>query len=453
VSDSWPRLELRWIKAQTGGRLTLGGPSRSASRRLGISRIDLISLAVALGVGLLIGAERERRKQEKRSRSAAGIRTFAVASMAGAVSFVLGGAMLLGVTTAAVAGFAALQGWLGRRDDPDDPGVTTEVALVLTVLLGALAEREPSLAAGLGVAVAILLAARTPLHRFVDSVLSQAEVRDALIFAGATLVVLPLLPDRAMGPFSALNPHSIWVVVVLVLGIGAAGHVAVRWLGARFGLPIAGLAAGFVSSIAAIGAMGARALKDPAVLPAAVAGAVLSSVATIVQLAIVIGATNMPTLRALAAPLICAGLAAAAYGAAFTLKALRQPVAQEPTAGQAFSLSAAVIFAVTLSVILLASAALRQWFGQAGSIAAAAVAGLVDTHAAAISLASLVASGRMSAADAVIPILTSVTANALTKLVFASTTGGRAFALRVAPGIVLVVMAAWAGALALRLLA
>ncbi len=428
-----------------GSRLIAVG-QREARR---ISSIDLLPLAAALGVGLLIGAERERRKREKPAPSSAGIRTFTVASLAGAVSFMLGGAMLLAVVAAATAAFAAMQAWKSRLDHPEGPGLTTEVALVLTVLLGALAVRDPTVAAAVGVTVAILLAARTPLHRFVDSVLSEDELRDALIFAGATLVVLPLLPDRAMGPFGALNPHSIWVVVLLVLGIGAAGHVAVRALGARFGLPIAGLAAGFVSSVAAIGAMGARALKDPSVLSAAVAGAVLSSVATIVQLAAVIGATSVPTLRAMSGPLIGAGLAAVAYGAAFTLRAVRQPLDHEPAAGQAFSLSAAAAFAATLSVILVASAALHAWYGQAGSIAGAAVAGLVDTHAAAISLASLVASGHMRAQDAVIPILAGLTSNGLTKLVFASTTGGRAFALRVAPGVVLVAICAWAGALAI----
>jgi uncharacterized membrane protein (DUF4010 family) len=452
VSDNRARLELRWIKAQTARPPNLTRPiAVGQPERQHIPNSDLISLAAALGVGLLIGAERERRKQEKRSPSVAGIRTFAVASAVGAVSFMLGGAMLLAVATAAVAALAVLGGWRSRQDDPNDAGVTTEVALVLTVLLGALAIRAPTLAAGAGVTVAILLAARTPIHRFVDSVLSEAEVRDGLIFAGASLVVLPLLPDRAMGPFAALNPHSIWIVVLLVLGIGAAGHVAVRWLGARFGLPVAGLATGFVSSIAAIGAMGARARKDPQVLAAAVAGAVLSTVATIVQLAIVIGVTNMPTLQALAAPLACAGLAAVAYGAAFTLRAIRQPVADEPPTGKAFSLTTALAFAATLSVILLASAALRQRFGETGSIAAAALAGLVDTHAAAISLAAQVASGQMPARDAVVPVLASLTTNAATKLVFAATSGGRAFALRVAPGIALVVVAAWAGAYALRL--
>ena len=403
----------------------------------------VLNLAVALGVGLLIGAERERRKQEGSTSTAAGIRTFAVASLAGAVSLIAGGVTLAAVATGGVVVLTALSYWRTRADD--GPGLTTEIALVLVVLLGALAVREPGLAAGAGVIVAILLAARTPLHHFVGKVLTEDEVRDALVLAGATLVVLPLLPDRGMGPYGALNPRSVWIIVVLVLAISAMGHVLVRALGARFGLPLAGLASGFISSSATIGAMAARAASAPTALAAAVAGAVLSTVATIVQMAVVIAAVSLPTLRAMVLPLLCAGLAACAYGAVFTIQALRRREKEGPVPGKAFSLTTALVFALTLSVILVASAALRERFGAAGSVAGAALAGLVDTHAAAISIASLVASGRMSASEAVLPILAGLSSNTVTKLIFAFTGGRRDFVWRVVPGLFLVAAAAWLG--------
>lgn len=402
---------------------------------------------MALGVGLLIGAERERRKQERPSPSAAGIRTFTVATLAGAIAMLVGGALLLAVVTAAAAGFTALGYWRGRGEN--DPGLTTEVALVLAVLVGGLAIPQPMLAAGVGVVVAILLAARTPLHHFVGSVLTQDEVRSGLLLAGATLVVLPLLPDQPMGPYQALNPRAIWLVVILLLAISAAGHVAVRALGVRFGLPLAGLAAGFVSSTAAIGAMAGRAAKAPELLAGAVAGAVLSTVATIVQLAVLLAAISPPTLHAMTGPLICAGLAAAAYGAVFTLQAFRQPPAEEHAdPGEAFSLSSALVFAAMLSAILVASAALTAQFGGAGAAVGAAAGGLVDAHAAAISMASLVASGHMVPNAAVLPILLGLTSNTVTKMIFALSGGQRAFVWRVAPGLVLVAAAAWLGMLA-----
>ena len=234
----------------------------------------LINLIVAIGIGLLIGAERERRKGEGPARSPAGIRTFAVTSLAGAIGFIVGDELLLAIVTVGVIALTVIAYWRGHGDDP---GLTTEIALILTVLLGGLSMQQPALAGGLAVVVAALLASRTRLHRFIRSVLTEDELNDILIFAGATFVVLPLIPDRSMGPYGALNPHSIWILVVLVMAIGGAGHIAVRMLGTRFGLPVAGLASGFVSSTATIAAMGTRVKAGTDVMAAAVAGAVLST--------------------------------------------------------------------------------------------------------------------------------------------------------------------------------
>ena len=407
----------------------------------------LLNLVAALGIGLLIGAERERRKGGGPARSPAGIRTFTLASLAGAASVMAGGAGMLAVT---VTGVAVLTAIAYLRSRSDDPGLTTEIALIVTALLGGLAMQQPVLAAGMAVGVAALLAARIPLHHFVRSVLTEREVNDAMIFAGATLVVLPLLPDQALGPYGALNPRSIWIVVILVMAISAAGYVLVRLFGARFGLPLAGFASGFISSAATIGAMGTRAQKSPDVLSAAVAGAALSTVATVIQLCLVLVATSPVTLRALSMPLICAGIAAAAYGAGFTVRALRERDAAEPQPGRAFSLPVALVFALTLSAVLIASAALREWFGETGVIVAAAAAGFVDTHSPAIAIASLVASGKMTAADAVYPILAAFSTNTISKIIFAWTSRSRSFALRLIPGLILVAGAAWAGALLMQ---
>jgi uncharacterized membrane protein (DUF4010 family) len=405
----------------------------------------LLNMMVALGAGLLIGVERERSKLDRGASSAAGLRTFAIASLTGAASLTCGGPALLAIATVVVALFAGLSYW--RTFDARDPGLTTEFAVLLTVLIGALAMKQPGAAGALAVVTALLLAGRERLHHFAGSILTEEEVRSALILGAAAIVILPLLPDVQMGPFDALNPRKIWRLVVLVLLIGAAGHVATRVLGPRFGLPISGLASGFVSSSATIGAMGTRAVKSPNLLVAAAAGAVLSTVATVVQLAVVIGATSAAALQAMVVPLVCGGVAAVGYGAVFTVAAMREePVAGE-TSGEALSLKTALVFAATLSIVLLVSAALRHWYGEAGAIVAAGLAGFVDTHAASISIASLVATGRMSAADCVVPILAAFTTNTATKVIVAATTGGRAFAVRVIPGVLLVAVAAWGGAL------
>lgn len=406
---------------------------------------ELIALATALGVGLLIGAERERRKTEDAARAPAGIRTFTLAALTGALSLHLGGVMLFAVALAAIA-VLAIAGYLRSQDS--DPGLTTEVALLLTALIGGVATREPVLAAGVAVTVTILLAARAPIHRFVRSALSEAELNDALLLGAATLVVLPLVPDRFVGPFDAINPRTIWLIVVLTMAIGAAGHVAQRALGARLGLPFAGFASGFVSSSATIGSMGALARRTPSLARPAVSAAVLSSVATVVHLAVVLAATSRDTLRVMAIPLALAGIAAVGYGLLFLWRANHDvaDAATHTADGHAFSLMTALGIAALLGTVLIASAALTQWLGTAGVTLAAGLAGFADAQSGAVSTASMVAAGRLSRDQAVIPVLVALTTNTVTKLLFAWTAGGARYATQLAPGLLLILAAAWSGA-------
>lgn len=402
----------------------------------------VLRLAAALGIGFLIGAERERRKGEGPSRSPAGIRTFALASLSGAVSLMLGGEPLLAVT---VGGFVVLCAIGYHRTHEQDPGLTSEAGLVLTVLLGALSWREPAIASGLAVAVAIVLAAREPIHHFVRAVLTEEELQDALIFAAATLVILPLVPDRYIGPFAAINPRTVWKMVILMMSISAAGYIAVRTLGMRFGLPAAGFASGFVSSIATIGTMGTRARQQMALSRPAIAGAVLSTLATIIEMAVVLSAVSRTVAVTLMIPLMAAGGIAALYAALFMLRVIRHDVPDSAPIGRAFSLKTALIFAGSISLVAFASAALNWRAGKAGVLVAATVAGFADAHSTAISVASLVASGKLAATDAAMPVLAGLTTNTITKVVVASLSGGRKFAIQLVPGLLLVVLAAWVG--------
>jgi uncharacterized membrane protein (DUF4010 family) len=402
----------------------------------------IVSFAVALGIGLLIGTERERRKGEGPERSPAGIRTFALASLAGASSVTAGGMPVFTAVTAGIFALAALAYW---RGEGSDPGLTTEIALVSAVLLGGLAIAKPGLAAGIAVAVASLLNAKTALHRFVRTVLSEAEIRDGLIFAAATLIVLPILPDEQLGPFAAINPRAIWIIVILVMAIGAIGHIAVRLAGSRFGLPVAGLASGFISGTATVAQMGMRSAQERELSWAASAGAVLSSIGTIVQLIAVLAATNFKVLGAVAIPLALAGAAALFYGAIFSFFALHKNSGAIDERGQAFSPLAALAFAGLLSAILLASQAMNEWFGGNGITATAAIAGLASVDPPAISVATLAGAGKIAAEDAAVPILIALSANTLTKAALCFSAGSRGFALRVVPGLILVVLAAWLG--------
>lgn len=409
----------------------------------------VIRLAVALGIGLLIGIERERTKGQGPDRETAGVRTFTITSLIGAASLLVGGQATL-IAFAAIVGVIVAVGYWRTR--AKDPGMTTEIAQLATLLLGALAMREPELAAALGVVVTALLAMRTKLHNWVHNVLTDDEIRDGLLLAAAALVILPLTPEEPVDQWGVIKPRQLWTLAVTVMAINSLGYIALRMLGPKVGLAVAGFFSGFVSSTATIGAMGARASKQPDLRRSAVAGAAISSVATVVQLAIVIGLVNMPLLTHLALPLAAAGIAAAIYAALFTLRTAKESGEREAPAGRPFDPKTALIFVAVVGAALVVSALLTQWLGSRGLLLASAVAGFGDAHAPAISAASLAAKGSADMQLAAIAVLTAFTTNGISKMVVAFTVGTRSFALQLAPGIVLSIASSWAALAGARLL-
>jgi uncharacterized membrane protein (DUF4010 family) len=402
------------------------------------------ALAVSLGVGLLMGIERERNKGEGAERRPAGVRTFALVGVMGGLCATFDEVVVLGVG-AAFVGLSAIAAYL--RSARSDPGLTTEIALVIAFLLGALAIDEAALAAAVGVVVTILLASRTQLHQFTSRVLSERELHDGLTFAAAALVVLPLVPNHAVGPYGVFNPFTVWRLVVIVMGVSVAGYIARRTLGPRFGLPVAGLAGGFVSALATIWAMAGRAKREPDLTMPALAGALLANVATIVLMAGLVGATSPATLNELAIPLAGAGLAAALAGSIATMRAWSGRAHRHDEAGRAFDLRTSVLFAATLTGVLWLAAWLNDVMGTGGLIVGSAAAGLADTHAAAISVAALVAAGKVDAHQGAIAILAALSANSATKLIAARAAGAPRFWLGLMPGLAAMVALAWAGTL------
>ena len=406
---------------------------------------------VALGIGLLIGAERERHKRLAHHTVSAGVRTITLiallgsvgAAIARAVGDVAGALLLVGIAVSVTA--LIVTGY--RRGGSEEPGMTTEVAALLTLFLGALAMYQPAAAASLAVVVAIVLVARTSLHNFVTSVLSQQELQDALVLLAATLVVLPLLPTHALDPLGAFVPSAVWTVAVAVMAIGTAGHVARRALGPTYGLPVVGLASGFVSSVATIVAMGAEARRHPERERPAVAGATLSTLSTIIQLSLIVSLADVTVLQALLPVLVPAGLVAAVYGAFFTFRATRSHEKTEAAPSRAFDPKIAIAFALGVSAMLFLSALARYYLGPGAALAATALAGLADAHGASFSVASLASHGGLTAQTAALGALLAFTTNTLTKFVAAWLAGGRRFFALVAPGLALVLVAAWAGAL------
>ena len=368
--------------------------------------------AAALGTGLLIGIERERSQPPE---SPAGLRSFVLAALAGAVAGALGGVAV----AVAVAAFAllTLAGYLQTRQS--DPGLTTEFALLLTVLLGALAQNAPGLAAALGVLVAGTLAAKSVLHDFARRVLSAQELQHALLLGAAALIVLPLLPDRRIDWLAGLNLHRLWLLAVLVMAIESLGHIAVRALGTGRGLALSGLAGGFLSSTATIAGMAQRAKQVPAMYGACLRGATTSNLATAIELS---------ALVAVLAPALLPGLALAllpyAAGAGLALLWIwRRALASasgladdDPLdSRRPFSPWHALIFAAALTVVLLAAEAARAVSGPAGAIATIGLAGFADAHSASASAAQLGAGGALPQQQALLAIGLALSTNAVSK--------------------------------------
>jgi len=195
-----------------------------------------MGICISLGIGLLIGAERERRKDSARRR-AAGIRTFTVVALMGSVGMALGGGELL-LLAVLLVGLGAMVAY--QKTPTKEPGLTTEFALVLTCMLGGLAMREGMVAASVGVVLALLLAARSRIHNFVSQILTQQDLDDTLLLAAMALIALPLAPDRFMGPWDAINPRELTQLIVMVMGVSAAGYVGMRWMGPRLGPGLGG---------------------------------------------------------------------------------------------------------------------------------------------------------------------------------------------------------------------
>jgi len=401
-----------------------------------------INLGVALAVGFLIGIERERTKGTGPNRAVAGLRTFTLISFAGALSLWIGGIPVF-IAAGGIIGLLIAVGYMRTRET--DPGLTTEIAMLVTFLLGGLAVREPRLAAALSVIVAILLAFRSYAHNWVKNVLTDEEVRDGLLLAAAALVILPLTPTEPIDPWGVVQPRKLWMLAVLVMAINALGYVALRALGAKTGLAIAGLLSGFVSSTATIGAMGARTKAQPELRKGAVAGAAASSVATVIQLAIVVGLVSTPTLLLLTPSLIAAGIAAVVYAGIFALRSFREASGDgDAPKGRPFEPKTAIIFVLVVGITLLISTLLTQWLGDRGMMLAAGVAGFTDAHAPAISSASLAASGRAHTEFAALAVLVGLSTNTVSKTVVAFSLGDRSYAYALAPGLILMAAAAWA---------
>jgi uncharacterized membrane protein (DUF4010 family) len=405
------------------------------------------SLMVALAVGLLIGLDREKHKSAGSSSNAAGVRTFTLVSLLGAITALLHSDVLLAI---AGAGVVLLSAVAYRSNQIQHPGLTTEFTLLTAFAIGFMTVGQIELAAALGVIVTLLISSKSKLHRFAISQLSEQELHDATLLAGAALIVLPLLPDRAIDTFGVVNLRVVWRLTILMLSVNALGYLARRTLGTQVGLAVAGFCGGFVSSILTIAAIGRQARANPVLLRSAVAGASFSSIATAIELVIVIFVTNQKLLPYLAIGIVATGVVAAVYGLTFALSVKGIRVPAEPDSGRAFELKFAFLFATAFAIMSLIAALLQRLLGPSGAQVTVALGGLVDTHAAAAAAARLAASGTLDLAPAAFAAMLAITVNILVKAAAALVIGGRSFALRLIPSHLAMIIALWLPWLLLR---
>lgn len=388
----------------------------------------LPAFLTSLAIGLLVGVERERNPTAK-----AGLRTFALVALLGTLAAFLsdrtGSALPLGIVLALV-GLGIIAAYRSAPE-PTDPGTTTVVALVVVCALGAMSwYGERTIAVMLAVATAALLYFKPELRGLLER-FTRRDLLSVLQFAALSFVVLPVLPDRDLGPYGAFNPYRVWLMVVLIAGISLAGYIALRLVGARHGAILLGLFGGLVSSTATTMVYSRHGREARFV---AVAAFVIL-VANLVVLGRVAAVTALVEPRVLPEVAIVLGAAAAAgtLGAAgFWWHTLREradlpvPEIKNPT-----EIRAALTFGALYGIVLLASAWLSDVAGTRGLYAVALVSGLTDVDALTLSALRLFGIGGISSLQAATAIGIAVGANLAFKLGLVASLGGRALARQV----------------------
>ncbi len=395
---------------------------------------EFVPLLAAVAFGLAIGIERERSPAHRGRRI--GARTFPLLALVGAVGALLGAAALavaLGASAVVIiAWYWRVTGVDADGDSTGDVGITTVAAAVVTVLLGALAVVNAQLAVALAVIVVVLLAAKHRLHDFARNALDDRDVKDAVTLLVVAFLVLPLMPDRAFGPYGSLNPRTIWLLVVFLTAIGWAGYVAARLLGRRWGLFVTTLAGGFVSGSAstAVAARAARGgaggRRDP------LAAAVAVNISTLVQAVVVTWVIDRDVARAVLVG-AAAGIAVLLVEVAVLLRgrgsaAVADEQGRDRDFGRPMSVKAAIVLASILALLLMATRAAAHEFGGAGALVVSAIGGLADAHAAAIAAASAASAGTITTGTAATAIGLGLLTNLGVKLTLAGTMGGARFA-------------------------
>jgi uncharacterized membrane protein (DUF4010 family) len=379
-------------------------------------------LGISLGLGLLVGLQREYADSQL-----AGIRTFPIITVFGSLCALLGqtfGGWIVGMGAVALAALVIVGNVLKMRAGDNDPGLTTEAAMLLMYAVGAyLVVGRASVAVAVGGGLAVLLSWKEQLHVLVHR-FGPTDIKAIMQFVLITLVILPVLPDRSYGPYGAFNPHRSWLMVVLIVGISLGGYVAYKMLGQHAGTLLAGVLGGLISSTATTvtSARQVRAAPDSTVL-----GAVVIMIASTIAFARVIAEIAVVAPAAsgsMIPPLAVMGVWMAILSLGLYFLA-RQESEEMPPPRNPAELHSALIFGALYALVMLAIAAAQDWFGTTGVYGVAVLSGLHDMDAITLSTSQLVESDQMESPTGWRVILTAALSNLVFKAGIAGMLGSR----------------------------
>jgi len=418
-----------------------------------------LSLATAIAVGLLIGMEREQSKEEGQSTSLGGIRTYPLFALVGALATMLEPASmwlpliaLLGVFALVSISYAADV----RRGTTPDHGVTTEISIIGTYLLGAVSTSrgviEPMahrliLVAGLGVVVAFLLSSKKRFHALAHRV-SSDDLYATIKFLIVAVIVVPLLPDRDLGPLDSINPRTLGLLVVTISGLSFLGYVAMRLWGPKRGLLFGAALGGLVSSTAVTLSFANRTKEQPKIAPVAAGAIAVAWTIMVGRVGVLVALVYPALLRTMLVSLI-AMMVASLIGLAVTFRK-SEPIESELELSNPFDLGNAIKVTLMFALVLEATKAANHYLGDQGLYLASALSGTTDVDAVTVSSSNLASNSDVSNLVATASILIAVGVNTLVKLGLAAGIGGATLGRRVGVVAALVLVS---GAIALAVTA
>lgn len=388
------------------------------------------SLGIALGLGLLVGLQRERAASRL-----AGLRTFPLVTILGAISGLLAqsfGAWTIGSAWVALAAVIVIGNIAKLRAGEIDPGVTTEVAILLMFGVGAylvVGYREAAIAVG-GV-IAVLLQFKGQLHGIAKK-LSDDDLKAVMQFALISLVILPVLPNRTYGPYAVLNPRQVWWMVVLIVGISLGGYIVYKFFGETAGAALGGVLGGSISSTATSVSYARRTTTAPESSKLAATVIMIAAAVVVIRVLIEIAVVAPGFLSRAAPPLLALLLVMAALSVFLWLRVSTQQV-EMPALENPSELKSAVVFGILYAVVLVAVAAAESHFGNRGLYVVAALSGLTDVDATTLSASQLVNSGRLDSDDGWKLIMIAITSNLLFKCIAIAAIGHRRLLVQMAP--------------------